>query len=88
MTFSQLPAIGILDVDTFVCDRSEAFAMIHKNLQLAQARMKFFANRHRNKHVFEVGDWFICAYSPIAKVLLWCEVVSNWLLDFMYCSRS
>lgn len=51
-TFPQTPSSGVLEVDRFLKDRTEAFQLIKENLRMAQQRMKFYADRHRTDRSF------------------------------------
>ena len=47
----------VATVDSFLQDRQQLFSLLKHNLNAAQERMKWFADKKRVDTCFEVGDW-------------------------------
>jgi len=53
-----------LAVDTQLQDRNAIINTLKENLQLAQNRMKVYADKNRSEREFEVGDWVYLRLQP------------------------
>ncbi|KAL5714908.1 hypothetical protein ACHQM5_016810 [Ranunculus cassubicifolius] len=71
--FPQHANTGQLEVDQFVHERSQALEIIKSNLQEAQSRMKYFADKNRVERSFEVNDMVFMRLQPYRQnsVSLW-----------------
>ncbi|KAI5326961.1 hypothetical protein L3X38_026357 [Prunus dulcis] len=62
---SYIPGTSTVDdVNTTLQDRDTIPRQLHLNLQVAQQRMKHFADRHRTKREFQPGNWVFLRLQP------------------------
>lgn len=54
-------------VDVYLRDRETIIRELHRNLQLAQQRMKAHADQHRREVTFEVGDYVYLRLQPYCQ---------------------
>lgn len=52
------------EVDDFMKERLQFIKIIKEQLTEAQARMKWFADKHRTEKEFFVGDWVYLKLQP------------------------
>ena len=51
-------------IDSYLHDRQQLFSLLKHNLNVAQERMKWFADKKRVDMSFEVGDWVYLRLQP------------------------
>ncbi|KAK9230064.1 hypothetical protein WN944_023031 [Citrus x changshan-huyou] len=67
---SYLPGTtNVHAVDLALCDRDLILRLLKDNLEAAQSRMKFFADKKRTERVFAAGDWILSRIGTVAYKL-------------------
>ena len=54
----------VATVDSYLQDRQQLFSLLKHNLNAAQERMKWFADKKRVDRSFKVGDWVYLKLQP------------------------
>lgn len=68
---SYIPGTTAVDaVDTTLRERDAILRQLRQNLQVAQDRMKYFADKHRTEREFQPGDWVYLRLQPYRQATM------------------